>query len=334
MVGGIAATAAQVKWIYGNSRGLRQGSGEFKKAVVTHKPTFWAMNECHLDDDPAKALIPSGYKVVCRLDRNNHGGGLLMGAEKHLLVDSLNMHKYNLKGVAEMVGFTWADVDWILYYTSSARAAVTLLEMMRLYREEHPGRRVVFIGDMNAHNSDWLCGTDVTDEAGMLAEELCEMYGMKQIVDFPTRGLNTLDLVISDIEGEAVVAPGFGNSDHESMRLNFDVSMETPKPPEMQYVRDWINAPWPHAKGDLKRSMVEFMKSTEQDVDKLEHMMDRKIAAVVDKHVKWKRIGGMKPSPWWNQACDVALKWKQECFSCRCEKVEEYKKAVKFSRKV
>ena len=102
----------------------------------------------------------------------------------------------------------------------------------------------------------------------------------------------------------------------------------------MQDVRDWINAPWPHVKGVLKRSMVEFMNSTEQDVDKLESVMDRKITAVVDKHIKWKRTGSIKPSPWWNQACDVALKWKQECFSCRYEKVEEYNKAVKFARKV
>ena len=38
-----------VDWVYGNARGLRQGSGDFRKAVVTQRPTFFAVNDTHLD---------------------------------------------------------------------------------------------------------------------------------------------------------------------------------------------------------------------------------------------------------------------------------------------
>ena len=69
--------ADAVEWIYGNARGLRQGSGDFCQAIHTQRPTFFAACETHLDGDPIEPLIPSGYKVLCRLDRNKHGGGLI-----------------------------------------------------------------------------------------------------------------------------------------------------------------------------------------------------------------------------------------------------------------
>jgi len=93
-----------VDWVYGNVRGLRQGSGDLRKAIATQRPTFFATNETHLDGDPAKPLIPWGYKVLCRLDRSSHGGGLMLGCKKHILADKLDMAKYNVKGKAELVG--------------------------------------------------------------------------------------------------------------------------------------------------------------------------------------------------------------------------------------
>ena len=52
--------ADAVELIYGN-------------AIHTHRPIFFAACGTHLDGDQIKALIPSGYKVLCRLDRNQRG---------------------------------------------------------------------------------------------------------------------------------------------------------------------------------------------------------------------------------------------------------------------
>ena len=49
-----------VDWIYGNSRGLRQGCGDFRKTVVSNRPTFFAANETHLDGDATSAFVPFG----------------------------------------------------------------------------------------------------------------------------------------------------------------------------------------------------------------------------------------------------------------------------------
>ena len=56
-----------VDWVYGNVRGLRQGSGDLRKAIATQRPTFFAANETHLDGDPAKPLIPWGTKCCAGL---------------------------------------------------------------------------------------------------------------------------------------------------------------------------------------------------------------------------------------------------------------------------
>ena len=134
-----------------------------------------------------------------------HGGGLVILCKKHILADKINLTKYNTPDRAELVGIEWGDVHWILYYTPNAHEAPLLLEAVQQYKEDHPQARVVYIGDMNVHNQEWLDSKSHTDQADVLAQEFSESFGMEQFVHFPTRGENTLDLVLSDIEGPLVL---------------------------------------------------------------------------------------------------------------------------------
>ena len=83
-----------------NARGLRQGSGELQKHADSLRPDFICVTETHLGGDMVSLLIPRGYKVAARLDRNKHGGGLLICVLKHHLVDVLPLSTYNTVGVA------------------------------------------------------------------------------------------------------------------------------------------------------------------------------------------------------------------------------------------
>ena len=172
-----------------------------------------------------------------------HGGGLLLGCKKHILADKLNLVKYDTVGRAEMVCVEWEGVHWVLYYTPNAHEALLMIQVIQQYKEDHPGVPVVFIGDTNVHNSNWICSTSTTDQGGILAQEFSEIFGMTQLVNFPTRKGNTLDLVLSDINGAATVSPGVGNSDHESMYLTFKVGAVVPKTPVKHSVLDWHSAP-------------------------------------------------------------------------------------------
>ena len=88
-----------------NARSLRQASGDVQRQVTMIDADIFFVTETHLKDDPTRCLIPTGYKVVARYDRNKHGGGVLAGAKNHLLASKLNLSRYCIREKAEMAGF-------------------------------------------------------------------------------------------------------------------------------------------------------------------------------------------------------------------------------------
>jgi hypothetical protein len=131
------------------------------------------------------------------------------------------------------------------------------------------------------------------------------IFSLKQLVHFPTRGPNTLDLVLSDINGKATVKHGFGNSDHESMHLRFQITVDIPPTPIKQPVRNWGSAPWPHIKGDIKGDLAGWKPSG--TVDEAEDGWNNSIIAIIDNRVKWKTPKAPGPTPWWNKSCDKVV---------------------------
>ena len=54
---------------------------------------------------------------------------------------------------------------------------------------------------------------------------------MDQSIDFPTRGDNILDLVISDRRIEATALPHLGTSEHINVFITVDATVSMPEPP-------------------------------------------------------------------------------------------------------
>ena len=329
--GAVDSTAETVDWIYGNTRGMKQGCGDLCTAVASKRPSFFAANETHLDGDPVKSMIPPGYKIICRLDRNSHGGGLIIGGKKHILADTLPLQKYNTRGVVEMQGIEWDGKHWILYYTPNSHAAQQLIQVIQQYKEDHSGVDCIFIGDMNVHNSDWIVSTSPTDKAGLMAQEFAESFGMQQLVDFPTRAGNTLDIVLSDLDGSAVETPGFGNSDHTSMYLSFKCH-SIPVTPIKHSVYDWQSVHWNHIRGAVKRAVKDWKPTG--TVEDAEGDLDGILEAIIVDRVKMKAPAKPGPTPWWNNKCKKAYKWKLKCFMNRAADPVKYKAALSFNRKI
>ena len=121
-------------------------------------------------------LIPRGYKVAARLDRNKHGGGLLICVLKHHLVDVLPLSMYNTVGVAELIGIELYGTDTIGCYTPDSARSMQLFDAMLQYHIQRPTRPKLFVGVYNIHNPDWVCSTTKkADRAGVIAQAFCEM---------------------------------------------------------------------------------------------------------------------------------------------------------------
>ena len=88
-----------------------------------------------------------------------------------------------------------------------------------------PSAQVILAGDFNVHNTEWL-GSTKTTTAGQRFEEICATHGLIQRVDQPTRGKNTLELILSNFPHPVTVQafPPLGKSDHCVILAEFSQS--------------------------------------------------------------------------------------------------------------
>ena len=114
-----------------------------------------------------------------------------------MLVDSVNLEYYSRLECVEMVGKKCADRAYICCYTQSTKPAIHLFNAMHSYEADHHEDVIVWMGDFNASNPSYFTTTKKMGYAGVRAQGLVEMYGYSQVVGFPTRKANTLDLIYS-----------------------------------------------------------------------------------------------------------------------------------------
>jgi hypothetical protein len=315
--------------LYANVRGLRQGEGELKAHVRAIRPHLVMLTETHLGaDDPNSLFLPQGYKVVQRCDRSKHGGGLIILAQDHMLVDVLDLAEWHVPDCREMVGIKYAGADMLLCYTPQSSTAPMLFEALEEYRLKHSHRKLVLLGDFNCHSQSWL-GSKTTDRGGQMAQEFSEMFGMPQVVDFPTRQLNILDLVFSDFQTTAIELCNIGTSDHSAMLVDIKVCTEISIDDlSIQHeVYQWKLAPWNHIKGAFKREFKDWDARRFNSVDEAAADFDRRCTTVIDRYVKKTRPQRPRATPWWTAACQRTLDQKTKAFSTRQQHGEKFRKA-------
>ena len=109
---------------------MRQAAAELSTRVCEYRPHLIGLVEAHLDGEPLGGLLPQGYKLVNRLDRTKHGGGLIWLSQSHLLIDKVNMKQCNTKSVAEILGIKYMADTLQLCYTPHSSLAPNLVKCM------------------------------------------------------------------------------------------------------------------------------------------------------------------------------------------------------------
>ena len=118
-------------------------------------------------------------------------------------MDKLNLSEYNTVGSAETIGIELQNKTLVLCYTQKSASSGNLIAQCTKFKLDHPFKSISFLGDFNVHNPGWFCSIGNQNAGGLQAEEMCQMFGLNQLIDFPTRGLNTLDLVMSPLSGNS-----------------------------------------------------------------------------------------------------------------------------------
>ena len=140
-----------------------------------------------------------------------------------------------------------------------------------------------------------------------MAEGFCQIFGYNQAIDFATHNKgNTLDLVISHLQGKAVCWPGLSTFDHCSIGLDLDMESVVPSTPIKEPTRLWQYAPWGHIEGAARTALDGWDPMAFEDVDDAKTDLDDILQEVIDHHLKESKPRKPGSVVWWNESCQRA----------------------------
>ena len=259
---------------------------------------------------------------------------LLSTCRQHLLATPLDLKDYTTPNIAEMARFELDDVDYIVCYTPDSHRACELIRRCEKYMLDHPDRKVVFTGDFNAHNTEVWCSATATDAARLAAQEMCESFGLHQFVDFPTRGKNTLDLIMSPFPGSAIAMANPGTSDHIAIAFEMQVISHIQDAPPVKQAYNWDHAPWNHINGAIRRFMHDWDPACFDSVQVAQINFNEWMESIVERYVPLRDLNLKGCAPWWNYHCEKAYKLKVKAFACADESPDRYLRAVQWNKSV
>lgn len=320
-----------------NAFGLKSKIGELAHLVKSTSPDVVIVTETKFSPSKisdAEASLP-GFAPPIRRDRTEHGGGVAVWVKSNLAFQHLQ--QVNCRH-HEVVWLSLAATDrtkivfCAVYRPGSCSSSDTeLLEYLdsELEAARLHGEKVIVAGDFNVHNELWL-RSNKTTPAGEFAEEFCYLHGLEQHVDVPTRGCNTLDLVMSDFLAQVNVqclAP-LGASDHAVIQADFPISAFK-EPITQRTVWRYNQADW----GRLQHFYRTYdWSSTIQDCpDRSCSNITSAILAGMKRYIPSRQLASRPTDPpWWTPECSDAVHSKQRAWrSYRSQPTAEIQEAAK-----
>ena len=234
-----------------NANSLKGKKLELACLIDTHRPHILIITETKLYRNiTSKEIFPDSYSVI-RKDRNSKGGGVLIaisneldGYEVDIKCESESvyvcLHSSNMP--ATLIGTIYRPPDRKKDYLSTA-----LAELKRVISTTKPSHIIVG-GDFNLPGVNWEekrvpPRTPHKKQAKFLLSSM-EDLNLHQMVHFPTRNDNTLDLLFTDtpdLINRAYSAPGL--SDHETVivdhQLKATINKKKPRNVTLYHRANW-----------------------------------------------------------------------------------------------
>ncbi len=207
--------------LYFNARSVCTKQTELRDVLESYDCDILGVTETWLNNSVKFSAITSDYQVF-RQDREHGSGGGVMLVVKHC---PCRLIKSVVVGRSEclFVDVRYTSSDYIRYCLIYRPPDTTLDESFELFDVIYNCLKNVkiflLLGDFNLPDISW-CDFTARSQASREFLTMCFKLGAEQCVNFPSRGDNMLDLVltstrhlITDIQEE----PPFCSSDHSSM---------------------------------------------------------------------------------------------------------------------
>ena len=278
-----------------------------KNLIDSTKPDIILGTETHLDHTIlSREFLPSNYNTF-RLDRNRAGGGVLVAVSDHLLcheVTELSVPdceliwvKIKIKGRRQLLVASYyrphtKDEPSLDQFAASARRAATT------------NATIIIGGDLNFPAFDWstkmLKSTSSYPALHYKFLDLIQDLGLEQLVTFPTRGDNTLDLFLTNYPSLVPRVQGApGVSDHDVVYMEFDINPVRQRQIRRQ-VPQYSKADW----SSLRSAAAELSDSIlgqfteDSNAEDVWQVFKEGIKDMSSKHIPCKMLGNKNNKPW------------------------------------
>ena len=208
-------TLGGLKLISININSIRGKKLDLLAFLEVHQPHVVAIQETKIDSSIATSeLFPETCQYnVFRKDRNLHGGGVMLLIHK----DIPHMPLTELENDSESV---WAKIfanktshyvaSWYRQPGGSSEEFQLFRDQLDHIRTKHKGNKlpsVHVLGDFNFKDIAWLdrlnkSGSLLSQSEGQMLIDAMNDHGLEQLVHFPTREKNTLDLILTSLPGQ------------------------------------------------------------------------------------------------------------------------------------
>ena len=161
--------------------------------------------------------------------------------------------------------------------------------------------QLLIVGDFNLPNVDWATVTASTD---------CQMYTiftkaikdhfLWQLIDFPTRNDNLLDLLLTNIPDKISNIKGFQdilNSDHQLIEFSMDLRIKSQKPHVKRRLYNFKKADWNGLKYSLSLINWDLCFEENNTNASLTNWSDTFLAAV-DQQIPTSKPRNINEHPW------------------------------------
>jgi len=280
--------------------------------INTHRPDVIAGTETWLTPDVMNSeIIPPELEYnIYRKDRPDGYGGVMLAVSNKISSVDLPFLNTDCEIIWAKLCITGSPVHVAAYYRPHISDEHSLIQLdLSLHKLQECSNNPIILltGDFNLPGIEWseniIKHSSPFKALHEFSLEILQDHGLQQLVTFPTRESNTLDLVSTNRPSSVLnIHSSTGISDHDIICFEVATKVQSTKQiPRSIYMYNKAN--WNALKEELTTLLVsdynEISEST--NVDQLWSKFRYSIAHVVDKYIPHKLTKTRRGLPWINQ---------------------------------
>eukprot|EP00057_Strongylocentrotus_purpuratus_P027291 XP_011681765.1 PREDICTED: uncharacterized protein LOC589552 [Strongylocentrotus purpuratus] len=307
-----------------NFQSIRNKKEELAVLIESTKPSIIIGTETWLNSSIfTSEIFPPSYSVV-RKDRVGGHGGVLLAVRSDLTYNTLQIqdegeHVYIKlsfgKDVSLIVGALYRPPNSDTQYMDKICSTIEELSVQNR-------KAVLWIGgDFNLPDINWedlsVGGHSNPASINNRFLDMIQNCNLQQMVTFPTRGDNVLDLFLTNrptLINKCSLLPGLG--DHDIVGVDSDVTAKRSKPVKRK-IYLWKKANLLGMKQDCRQFQQEFVhKYTEQSsVHEMWNCFKISLLNMMDSHVPAKMTSTRFSQPWVTRSVKRSSRRKKRAFN-------------------